>query len=341
MNRIRIAALIAVSAVIVLAIAPAAARSAGQQKAVLVTGASSGIGLKITERLAANGTFVYAGARKAGDIERLNRMDNVKAVQLDVTSDSDIEHALETIREAGRGLHGIVNNAGVANIGPMIEQPEEEIRFLFDVNVFGPYRITRAFAPLVIEAEGRIVNISSKSGVLSGQFFGAYSMSKHALEAYTDSLEREMERFGVHVAAVEPGNYSSDIGKNMLERMQARGYDISTSRYADDLERMLAGFDGYEERGECKPEPDDVAAAVDHALFSDTPKDHYLVVPYERQAEITIRKVIEELVRYNEDQAFSYDRDTLVRMLDLVPVVTVPEGIVYLPRTAAEGLENR
>lgn len=286
------------------------------QKAVLVTGASSGIGLKITERLSAGGTFVYAGARKAEDIERLNRMENVQAVRLDVTSDEDIERAVATIRDAGRGLHGVVNNAGVANIGPMIEQPEADIRFLFDVNVFGPYRITRAFAPLVIESQGRIVNISSISGVLSGQFFGAYSMSKHALEAYTDSLASEMERFDVHVAAVEPGNYSSDIAKNMLERMQARGYDIRASRFADDLERMLAGFEDYEEPGEYNPEPDDVAAAVEHALFNDAPKAHYMVVPYERQAEITIRKVIEELVRYNEDHEYSFDRDELVQMLD-------------------------
>ena len=203
-----------------------------------------------------------------------------------------------------------------ANIGPMIEQPEADVRFLFDVNVFGPFRITRAFAPLVIESRGRIVNISSISGVLSGQFFGAYSMSKHALEAYTDSLAREMERFEVHVAAVEPGNYSSDIGKNMLERMQARGFDIQSSRFAEDLERMLAGFEGYEEPGEYNPEPDEVAAAVEHALFSDTPKAHYMVVPYARQAEITIRKVIEELVRYNEDHDYSFGRDELVQMLD-------------------------
>lgn len=316
MNQTRISALVAFTAVMLLVATAAVAQSMDQQKAVLVTGASSGIGLNITERLSANGTFVYAGARKAEDIERLNAMENVRAVRLDVTSDSDIENALATIREAGRGLYGVVNNAGVANIGPMIEQPEDDIRFLFDVNVFGPYRITRAFAPLVIDAQGRIVNISSISGVLSGQFFGAYSMSKHALEAYTDSLAREMERFDVQVSAVEPGNYSSDIGKNMLERMQARGYDISSSRYAEDLERMLAGFEAYEEPGEFNPEPDDVAAAVEHALFSDTPKDHYMVVPYERQAEITIAKVIEELVRYNEDHDYSFDRDELVRMLD-------------------------
>ena len=285
-------------------------------RTVLVTGASSGIGLKITERLSDAGVFVFAGARKAEDLERLNRMDNVQAVRLDVTIQDEIDAAVATIESAGRGLSGVVNNAGVANIGAMIEVEESDLEFVFDVNVFGPYRVTKAVAPMLIESRGRVVNISSISGILSGRLFGVYSMSKHALEAFTDSLAREMADFDVHVAAVEPGNYSSDIGRNLLQRMASRGFDPSQSRYADDLARMLEGFSEYEEPGELNPEPDDVAAAVQHALFSDTPKEHYMVVPYERQAEITIRKALEEVVRLNENQAYTYARDELVRMLD-------------------------
>ncbi|MDZ7643447.1 MAG: SDR family NAD(P)-dependent oxidoreductase [Woeseiaceae bacterium] len=159
-------------------------------KAVLVTGATSGIGLKITERLAAEGYFVYAGARKPEDMERLNAMDNVRAVRLDVTYPEDIAAAVEAISAAGRGLHGVVNNAGVVTIGPLIETDIEELEFLFDVNVYGPYRVTMAFAPLLLESQGRVVNISSISGILSGPFLGHYSMSKHAIEAYTDSSPR-------------------------------------------------------------------------------------------------------------------------------------------------------
>ena len=288
----------------------------GASRAVLVTGASSGIGLKITEVLSASGTFVYAGARKPEDLERLDRMDNVQAVRLDVTIQDDIDAAVATVEAAGKGLYGVVNNAGVASLGAMIEVEESDLDFVFDVNVFGPYRVTKAFAPLLIESKGRVVNISSISGILSGRLFGVYSMSKHAVEAYTDSLARELADFDVHVAAVEPGNYSSDIGKNLLERMAARGFDPGSSLYADDLQRMLDGFSEYEEPGEFNPEPDAVAAAVRHALYDGSPKEHYMVVPYERQAEITIRKALEEVVRLNEDQPYSYDRDELVRMLD-------------------------
>ena len=104
----------------------------------------------------------------------------------------------------GRGLYGLINNAGVAVMGPLIETPESELDFLFNVNVYGPYRVTKGFADLIIESEGRILNVTSIGGVVSAPFSGVYSMSKHALEAYTDSLAAEMERFGVRVAAVLP-----------------------------------------------------------------------------------------------------------------------------------------
>ena len=296
--------------------ARAAEQTEAVRHAVLVTGASSGIGRKITERLAANGVFVYAGARKQADIDALNRLENVEAVRLDVTVQDEIDAAVETVRQAGRGLYGVVNNAGVANVGPLIEVDEGEIDFLFDVNVYGPYRITKAFSPLLIDSGGRIVNISSISGILSGSMFGVYSMSKHAVEAYTDSLASEMERFGVEVIAVEPGNYSSAIGRNMFNRMKDRDFTAEGSRYAEDYQGMMAAFENYEQPGDWNPEPVQVAEAVEHALFSETPKAHYMVVPQQRQAEITIRKAIEELVRYNEDHRFSYSRDELVQMLD-------------------------
>ncbi len=290
--------------------------SGNTPRAVLVTGASSGIGRLITERLAADGVFVYAGARKQKDIDDLNRLENVQAVRLDVTIQDEIDAAVETVLTGGRGLFGIVNNAGVVNLGPLIEVEEDDIDFLFDVNVYGPYRITKAFSPLIIESKGRIVNISSISGVLSGSLSGVYSMSKHAIEAYTDSLAPEMERFGVRVIAVEPGNYSSSIGRNMIDRMKEKGYAADGSPYTEDMERVLSVFENYEESGDWNPEPHQVAEAVSHALFDARPKEHYMVVPQQRQAEITIRKVIEELVRYNEGHQFSYTRDELVGMLD-------------------------
>ena len=182
-----------------------------EQKAVLVTGASSGIGLKITEVLSSKGYFVYAGARKQADLDRLNAMENVQSIKLDVTNWDEINAAVETVKNEGRGLYGLVNNAGVGVLAPLIEVDEEELDFIFNVNIYGPYRMTKAFAPLLIESKGRIITISSISGILSSRFFGPYGMSKHANEAFVDALAAEMEKFDVHVSAVEPGNYNSKI----------------------------------------------------------------------------------------------------------------------------------
>ncbi|HVN46279.1 MAG TPA: SDR family NAD(P)-dependent oxidoreductase, partial [Steroidobacteraceae bacterium] len=109
-------------------------------KAVLVTGASSGIGRKITERLAADGYFVYATARKPDDLKALGAMKNVQAVPLDVTHPEDITAAYETISKAGRGLYGLVNNAGIATAGTIADMKLEEYQLVMDVNAAGPVR---------------------------------------------------------------------------------------------------------------------------------------------------------------------------------------------------------
>jgi NAD(P)-dependent dehydrogenase (short-subunit alcohol dehydrogenase family) len=286
----------------------------GDQRAVLVTGASTGIGRKITELLAAEGHFVYAGARKPDDIAALSAIENVQGIRLDVTIQEEIDAAVKLVEEGGRGLYALVNNAGVNVLAPLIEIDEEELDFLFDVNIYGPYRITKAFAPPIIESQGRISNISSISGTLSGPLYGIYSMSKHALEAYTDSLSIEMDILGVKVSAVEPGNFKTNIFHNRCDRMMARGYDAKDSRFEEFVAPRLEQC--RNRPVDTDPEPDIVADAVLHALFDENPKNHYLVVPEQRQAEITIWKAIEELVSLNEGHEFSYSRDELVRMLD-------------------------
>lgn len=283
------------------------------QKAVLVTGASSGLGRAMAELLAAEGFFVYAGARKDSDIAALNQIGNMQAVRLDVTRQEDIDAAVVTITAAGRGLYGLINNAGVAVIAPLIEIDEEDFDFQMDVNIYGPYRVTKAFAPLIIASKGRISTTSSISGVLAGPLVGPYSMSKHAIEAFTDSLADEMARFGVKVSAIEPGSYNSDIGKNMFRRMEARGQSIDDSMYKEEYENMMAWMKQFETT---ENDPADVARAALDAMTSDTPKRRYMVVPDQGQAEITITQAISEVVQFNRDQKFSYDREQLIKILD-------------------------
>ena len=292
--------------------ASAQQNSSNDQKAILITGASTGIGRNMAETLAAEGYFVYAGARKRADIDELSAIDNIQGIRLDVTVQEEIEAAVQHIQDQGRGLFGLVNNAGVAVIWPLIEIDEDDMQFQMDVNVFGPYRVTRAFAPLIIESKGRITTTGSISGILSGSLAGPYSMSKHAVEAFTDSLAREMQKFGVEVSVIEPGNYNSAIIDNLMRRVEARGQSAEDSLYEEEMNRFLSSFESIDE----DKQPDEVSAALLEFLGDDNPKRRYMVVPNEDQASITIRKAIEELVQLNERHKYSYDRDALIAMID-------------------------
>jgi NAD(P)-dependent dehydrogenase (short-subunit alcohol dehydrogenase family) len=291
---------IPVASLVLLAALPAggnAGNSPGSnQRTILVTGASTGIGRKITERLAAHGYFVYAGARQEADLRALGAIANVQAVRLDVTKPADIDAAVDAVTKAGRGLYGLVNNAGIGAVAPLIDTAPEEFDLLMQVNVYGPYRITRAFAPLLVASRGRIVNIGSISGILNETEAGAYQMSKHALETFSVTLAQELSPSGVRVSIVEPGSYKSDIFKNVAKRSGAG------RQYVEEWTRLT--------------EPDDVAAAVELALFERQSRLRYMVVPNQAQAEETIKAQIEQLVQLNEGQRYTYDRAALVGMLD-------------------------
>lgn len=287
----------------------------GGQKAILVTGASSGIGRKLTERLAADGYFVYATARKEADLQALATIKNVQGVRLDVTHPDDIAAAVETVTKGGRGLYALVNNAGIASASPLLNTSPEEFASMMAVNVTGPYLMSRAFAPLIVATNGRIVNIGSISGLLSEANIGPYQMSKAALETFTDVLARELSSSGVQVSIVEPGSYNSDILKNAVTRAGLNA-DIA-------------------DRSKLK-EPDEVVVATEAALFEPRPKRRYMVVPNAGSAEVTIRAQVEKLVQVNEGQPYTYDRAALIKMLDTALAGARPMQPLSGERAAAD-----
>ena len=293
-----------------LNVSPEASAEEGAQRAVLVTGASSGIGRNIAEKLAANGHFVYAGARKEKDLAELDALENIKAVRLDVTMQGDIDAAVELVRREGRGLYGVVNNAGVGYSNRFDETDASDIDFVFGVNVYGPFLVNKAFMPLLIKSEGRTATIGSIAGFLSGQQFGVYSMSKFAVEAYTEALAAEVAEAGVKVSVIEPGSYKS--------RIRETGVFTSLGKSAGDAlsEDEQAQLDEARERNAGLKEPDEVSNAVMHALFAPEPRLRYMVTPNERQADITVRAAMRRAVQLNGDQPYADDRDELVAMLD-------------------------
>ena len=265
------------------------------QQAVLVTGASVGIGRKVAERLAAEGYYVFAGARKDQDIKDLSAIPNVRGIRLDVTVPAEVAAAVEVVRNSGRPLHGVVNNAGVVVVDPVLSTSEADFDFQMQVNVYGVFRVTKAFAPLVIASRGRIINVSSISAFLSDPGTSAYTMSKAAVEALTNVMAAEMAPLGVSVIAVEPGAYNTNILKPALERSVTKGFEA--------------------DRSGMKP-PDEVATTVFQALSEAKPKRRYMIVPEQAQAAETIRGAVDVLMQLNADQAYTYDRAALNRMMD-------------------------
>jgi NAD(P)-dependent dehydrogenase (short-subunit alcohol dehydrogenase family) len=291
-----------------------------EKKAVLITGATSGIGRAAAELLAEQGYFVYAGARKDADMAELNAIENIMAVRLDVTKQDQIDAAVALIEKEDRGLWGVVNNAGVNVVTPLVAAREDEFQFLFDVNVFGVYRVTKAFAPLVMASKGRIINISSISGILAGPNYGLYAASKHAVEAMTDALSTEMEPFGVHVAAVNPGNFASEIGLTRCKRRIANADTDNWGLWEESRQSLLESCKERLEEGlasEGTP-PLAVAKTISRALFEESPRSRYMIVPDQFEAGLTIAAGMAELLQFNGSHEHSYDQQEMRNLVDLM-----------------------
>jgi NAD(P)-dependent dehydrogenase (short-subunit alcohol dehydrogenase family) len=193
-----------------------------QTRSCLVTGASTGIGRAVALELADRGLTVYGGVRSDADAAALEAMGPVTALRLDVTDGAEVDSALARIGADGP-LYGLVNNAGVYFGGALELMTDEEIERTFAVNVTGLLRVTRACLPMLRETAGRIVNVSSISGLVALPGVSVYAGSKHAVEAITDSLRVELHPFGIKVIAVEPGSIDTEIWRKAGARDAARG----------------------------------------------------------------------------------------------------------------------
>lgn len=245
------------------------------KRSVVVTGASTGIGYATAQLLAREGFHVFATVRRREDADRLVEEigDELTPLVFDVTDPEGLAEAARDVGErlGATTLAGLVNNAGVAVAGPLLHLPVEELRRQFEINVIAQVAVIQAFAPLLgadmkrSGEPGRIVNMSSISGRIAMPFTGPYAASKHALEALSDSLRRELMPYGIDVITIEPGPIATPI----WDKAEAQDY---TAFFNTDYRDAIARLRAYMlKRGRAGLPPERVAASVLRALLAPKP----------------------------------------------------------------------
>jgi NAD(P)-dependent dehydrogenase (short-subunit alcohol dehydrogenase family) len=249
--------------------------------AVVITGASTGIGRATARYLAERGVRVFAGVRREQDAEALRGegASGVTPVQLDVTDRQSIARAAREVEAAlgGEGLLGLVNNAGIGIGAPLEFIALDELRRQLEVNVIGPVAVTQAFLSQVRTRRGRIVNVGSIGGRIAQPIMGPYNASKYALEALSDSLRMELGAWGIHVSLVEPGAIATAIwektdtyAEHMIPALGARAGEL----YGDAIGAVLDTARMLSKRAIA---PEAVSRAIFHALTARRPRTRYLV----------------------------------------------------------------
>lgn len=217
-------------------------------QSVLITGVSSGIGLGMATKLLSEGHRVYGSVRSAETANQLKSSlgDNFTPLIFDICSTDQINAAREQLNGhlQGQQLTALINNAGTAEIGPLLHTTADDLLHQLDALVVGQLRVIQAFHPLLLSADspsGRIFNISSISGIWPNLFFGSYCAGKHALEGLSKTLRLELRRYGTKVIVIAPGNIATDIWSKQTDELI--GKYKNTSYYAE-LKRYLDKLHG-------------------------------------------------------------------------------------------------
>ena len=251
------------------------------QKAVLITGTSTGIGHASAIHLDALGFQVFATVRKDEDADRLceNASGRLMPLRMDVTDPDSITKARGQVERAvgERGLWGLVNNAGVGLGGPLEFFPLDDLRWLFEVNLFGLLRVTQSFLPLVRKARGRIVNISSTASLGIAPFHGPYTMTKTSVNALSTALRLELRPHGVQVCLMICGSVDTPIwtkGRKSGKRIHDKVPPETMELYGDQWRRLGEYFTAM---GKSGIPAETAAKKIALALTSKRPRNTYFI----------------------------------------------------------------
>lgn len=248
-----------------------------EERSIIVTGASSGIGAHCARALKRDGWRVFATARQPSDIAALEA-DGIEAYYLDYTVPESIDALVASVMErTGGKLDALFSNGAYAQAGAVEDLPTEALRLQFEANFFGWHDLTRRIIPIMrAGGRGRIVNCSSILGLIPAKFRGAYAASKHALEGLMLCLRQELEAHRIHVSLIEPGPIESKIAPNGLAWFE-RFIDVEASSHRVAYQAQLARMRAGGSKGRFKLGPDAVYSALKHALESPRPRTHYPV----------------------------------------------------------------
>lgn len=240
---------------------------------ILLTGASSGIGKQTAEFLAKQGYKVYAGARRVEQMESLKAF-GVTPLRLDVTDESSINEAVQTIIQNEGRIDVLINNAGYGSYGAIEDVSLDEAKRQFEVNLFGLASLTKAVLPYMRKQQaGRIINVASMGGRLVS-FLGAwYHATKYAVEAFSDALRMEVKQFGIKVSLIEPGGIKTDFGHIAADKLeksaQGGAYEAVAQKTATGMRKQYSG--------NMMSDPMIVSKAIGKAVAAKRPRPRYLI----------------------------------------------------------------
>ncbi len=277
-----------------------------RQRAILITGCSSGIGRATALEASARGHVVVATARSLPSISDLEGSRGIRTAQLDVTVDASVARAVAAMELTEGRVDVLVNNAGYGQYGAVEDVSAEDWKAQFDVNLFGALAMIRAVLPVMRKAgSGTIVNVSSVVGKIAIPFAGPYCSSKHALEAMSDCLRVEVEGFGVRVVVIEPG----PIGTKFGDRARASVAKLvgRPGPYAKIYENAERAMEEDFQKGSLPPEA--VAKVILDAIDADRPKTRYAVT--------TMAKTLIPLRRLLSDRAIDRQMRKTLRIRKL------------------------